>query len=105
MSVFTIATYQVRASGVEKVKRAIGEFVPYVRANEPGTKVYAAWQEKADPTKFVHFFIFENEAANRLHGQSQAVKQVEAAYRPEFVAGEGVFTQYRQVAANITEEL
>src|SRR5438105_1785409 len=89
MAIHTIAEYQVRSSGVDKVKRAIAEFVPYVRENEPGTRVYLAWQKKDDPTRFVHFFIFENEAALKAHSESAAVKQFEAAYRPELV-GEDV---------------
>jgi hypothetical protein len=34
MAVYTIAQYQVRPSGVEKVKRAIDVFAQYVKANE-----------------------------------------------------------------------
>jgi quinol monooxygenase YgiN len=83
MPIQTIARYRVRPSGIDKVKRAIAEFVPYVRANEPGTRLYVAWQEKNDPTRFVHFFIFENEAAHTAHANSEAVKRFEAAYRPE----------------------
>src|SRR5260370_529476 len=60
MALCIIAHYQVRSSGVEKVKRAIEEFTQYVQANEPGTKMYVAWQQKDDPTAFVHFFIFES---------------------------------------------
>ena len=55
MPIHTIAQYRVKPSGVDKVKRAIEEFVPYVRANEPGTKLYQAWQQKDDPTRqFLH---------------------------------------------------
>src|SRR6266851_10230889 len=32
---FGFAQYRVKPSGVDKVKRAIAEFVPYVRANAP----------------------------------------------------------------------
>jgi quinol monooxygenase YgiN len=100
MAIYTIARYRVRPSGVDKVKRAIEEFVPYVKANEPGTRMYVAWQEKDDPTRFVHFFIFDDEAAHRLHGQSEAVKRFEAAYRPELDGGDVVFTDYDFVATN-----
>jgi len=55
MPIQTIAQYRVKPSGVDKVKRAIEELVPYVRANEPGTRLYLAWQQKDDPTRFVHF--------------------------------------------------
>ena len=100
MPIYTIAEYRVRPSGVEKVKRAIEEFVPYVQANEPGTRMYLAWQQKDDPTRFVHFFIFEDEAAHAFHAKSEAVKRFEAAYRPELAGGDVVFTGYNLVATN-----
>ena len=100
MPIYTTAHYRVRPSGVEKVKRAIEEFVPYVQANEPGTRMYAAWQQEEDPTRFVHLFIFEDEAAHKVHSQSAAVKRFEAAYRPELDDGDVVFTNYRLVATN-----
>jgi quinol monooxygenase YgiN len=104
MPIYTIAAYKVRASGVDKVKRAIADFLPYVSASEPGTRLYAAWQKKDDPTQFVHFFIFENEAAHTAHANSAAVKKFEAAYRPELAGGDVVFTDYELVAAKGTWE-
>ncbi len=100
MALCIIAHYQVRSSGVEKVKRAIEEFTKYVQANEPGTKMYVAWQQKDDPTRFVHFFIFESEAAQLAHSRSEAVKRFESAYRPELAGGDVVFTGYLPVATN-----
>lgn len=101
MPIQTIAEYRVRPEGVEKVKRAIQEFVPYVTAKEPGTRMYLAWQKQEDPTCFVHFFIFENEAAHRAHGTSEAVKRFEAAYGPELAGGKRVvFTDYHSIASN-----
>ena len=100
MAIYTIARYQVNARAVDKVKRAIEEFVRYVKVNEPGTQLYAAWQQKDDPTRFVHFFIFANEAAHALHGESAAVKRFESVYAPELVGGPVVFTDYNLVASN-----
>lgn len=102
MTVYTIAQYQVRQSGLQKVKRAIEEFVRCVQANEPGTRMYMAWQQKDDPTRFVHFFIFEDEAAHKVHSRSEAVKRFEAAYRPELVGADVIFTDYHLVATNQT---
>ena len=94
----TIARYRIKPAGIERVKRAIAEFVPYVRANEPGTKLYIAWQSQNDSTCFVHFFIFEDVAAHEAHGNSAAVKKFEAAYGPELVEGDVVFTDYEVIA-------
>jgi len=99
VAIYTIAEYQVKQSGVEKVKQAIRDFVPYVRDHEPGTRMYTAWQCKDDPTKFVHFFIFESEAAHKAHGTSAAVKKFEAAYGPELVSKGVSFTDYELVAS------
>jgi hypothetical protein len=51
MPIYQTGGYQVRPSGVNKVKQAIQEFVAYVQANEPGTHMYLAWQQQDDPTR------------------------------------------------------
>jgi len=104
MPICQIARYKIKPAAVERVKRAIEVFVSYVKASEPGTKFYAAWQQKEDPTRFVHFFIFEDEAAHAAHGQSEAVKNFEAVYSPELDGGPVVFTDYDSVAMNVLDE-
>ena len=98
MPIYQTGAYRVRASAVHKLKQAIKEFVAYVQANEPGTHMYLAWQQKDDPTHFLHLFIFEDEAAQTRHGQSEAVKRFEAIYSPELAGGDVVFTDYEMVA-------
>ena len=96
MPIYQTGAYRVKPSAVEKVKQAIQEFVQYVQANEPGTQMYLAWQERDDPTKFVHLFIFADAAAQARHGESDAVKRFEAVYSPELV--DVVFTDYEMAA-------
>ena len=100
MPIYQTATYQVQPQAIAKVKQAIEEFVRYVKANEPGTKMYAAWQQQNDPTRFTHLFIFENQAAMTVHSESEAVKRFESVYSPELVGGDVVFTDFDQVATN-----
>ena len=100
MPIFQTAHYQVRPEAVDRVRSAIAEFVDYVAANEPGSRMYTAWQQKDDPTKFVHLFEFADEAAQEAHGRSEAVRRFEAVYQPELTAGPVVFTNYLQVATN-----
>jgi len=97
MAIYQTGAYQVRPTGVAKVKTAIEEFVRYVQENEPGTKMYLAWQQEDEPTRFVHLFIFEDAATQDRHGKSEAVRKFEAAYTPELV-GEVVFTDYEMIA-------
>jgi quinol monooxygenase YgiN len=104
MAIYQTGGYQVKPTAVKKVKEAIREFVEYVQQNEPGTKMYLAWQEKNDPTRFLHLFIFEDAAAQTRHGQSEAVKRFESVYSPELVGGEVVFTDYELIAGKPTAE-
>jgi quinol monooxygenase YgiN len=98
MPIYQTAGYRVKATGVAKVKAAIKEFVACVQADEPGTRMYLAWQQTDDPTHFLHLFIFEDEAAQVRHGQSEAVKRFEAIYSPELVGDEVEFTDFEMVA-------
>jgi len=100
MKIYQTAHYQVNEAAIERVAEAIDKFVDYVTTHEPGTLFYAAWQADDDPSKFVHLFTFANEEAHRAHGQSDAVHEFEAVYRPELVGGPVQFTDYCFVAAN-----
>jgi quinol monooxygenase YgiN len=98
MPLYQTGEYRVKPSAVNKLKQAIKDFVTYVEANEPGTRMYLAWQQKDDPTHFLHLFIFADAAAQTRHGQSAAVKRFEAVYSPELAGGDVVFTDYEMVA-------
>ena len=104
MPIYQTGGYRVKASAVEKVKQAIKVFVRYVQENEPGTKMYLAWQEKNDPTRFLHLFIFADEAAQVRHGESAAVKQFESVYSPESADGDVAFTDYEMITGKPTEQ-
>jgi quinol monooxygenase YgiN len=99
MPIFQTAEYQVTPEAVARVKQAVQEFVHYVEANEPGTLFYSAWQHQGQPTRFTHFFVFENEAARTAHGHSSAVRRFESVYTPDLVDGV-FFTDYGQIATN-----
>src|SRR5262252_5874557 len=104
MPIFQTGGYQVKPTAVHKVEEAIRQFVSYVQANETGTQMYLAWQEKNDPTRFLHLFIFADEAAQARHGQSEAVKRFESVYSPELVGREVVFTDYELISGKPTSE-
>jgi quinol monooxygenase YgiN len=98
VAIYQTGAYRVKPESVAKVEAAIAELVRYLQANEPGTQMYLAWQEKDDPTRFVHLFIFADAAAHERHGQSEAVKRFEAVYSPELSGDDVVFTDYAMIA-------
>jgi quinol monooxygenase YgiN len=98
MAIYQTGAYRVKPESIAKVKAAIEELVGHLRANEPGTQMYLAWQEKDDPTRFIHLFIFADAAAHERHGQSEAVKRFESVYSPELVGGAVIFTDYQMVS-------
>ena len=100
MPLYITATYKVKPEAVKKVKKAIEEFTAYVKKNEAETQMYTAWQDKEDPTKFMHVFIFKDEDAQVTHSNSEAVKKFEKVYSPVLVHGPVVFKHYEMVATN-----
>lgn len=94
-----LARYEVRADALDDVISAIHEFVAYVRGNEPGALRYEVWQESEHPTRFVHLFVWRDEEANRLHGESAAVKKFAGILYPRCLAPVE-FIEYRLLDAN-----
>ena len=94
-----LARYEVRPEALDECLAAIHEFVAYVRANEDGALRYEVWQEAERPTRFVHIFVWRDAEANRIHGESEAVKKFAAILYPNCVAPVD-FTEYRQIDAN-----
>ncbi len=99
-----LARYQVRPEALERCLAAIHEFVAYVRMSEPGTLRYEVWQEQADPTRFVHIFVFRDAAADQVHSESNEVKKFAAVLYPECLAPVE-FIDYHQVTSNTAPHL
>jgi len=94
-----LARYEVRSEALAECLAAIHEFVAYVRASEPGALRYEVWQEAEHPTRFVHLFIWRDQEANRIHGESAAVKKFAGILYPNCLAPVE-FVEFRQVDAN-----
>ena len=94
-----LARYEVRPEALDEAIAAIHEFVAYVRDNEPGALRYEVWQDRKQPTRFVHLFVWRDEEANRIHGESAAVKKFAGILYPKCLAPVE-FIEYRQLDAN-----
>ncbi|MGH2660023.1 MAG: putative quinol monooxygenase [Actinomycetota bacterium] len=77
------ARFSVKPEALDRCRSAIEEFVSYVRVNEPATQLYLSLQDRADPTRFLHVMIFDDEAAEDLHANSDAVKRFTEVLYPE----------------------
>jgi len=95
-----LARYEVRPEALSQCLDAIHEFVAYIRANEPGALRYEVWQEAEHPTRFVHIFVWRDAEANRIHGESAAVKKFAGILYPNCLAPVE-FVEYEQVDANV----
>ena len=94
-----LARYEVRPEALPQCVAAIHEFVAHVRANESGALRYEVWQEAEHPTRFVHIFVWRHAEANRVHGESAAVKKFASILYPNCLAPVE-FTEYEQLDAN-----
>ena len=70
MPIYQTAHYQVNPEAVAKVRAAITDFVQYVAANEPGSRMYTAWQSKDDPTRFVLVEVYRDQEAMQAHRET-----------------------------------
>ncbi len=82
-AIHQLAFYEIKPEAMQRVLGAIHTFLSYIRANEPGTLRYDVWQEQEHPTRFVHAFIFQDQAANERHSSSAEVKQFADVLYPE----------------------
>jgi quinol monooxygenase YgiN len=98
MAIYMTARFRVKPESLEKCLQAIREFVEYVRSNEPETRLYESVQETGDATSFLHYFIFEDEAARERHSDSDGVKRFTSILYPELMAPVE-FTEYQLVTS------
>ena len=93
MAIHQTAYFVVRDDSLETCKKAIHEFVEYVRENEPDTLLYTSLQEREYPNSFLHYFTFRDEMARDRHASSEAVKRFTNALYPNLIAPVE-FTEY-----------
>lgn len=92
------ANFRVRPDVVDDAVAAIEEFVAAIADNEPGTIIYHSYQDKDDPTRFLHLMRFEDERARQIHIDTKHVHRfVERLY--PLCEEQPAFVDVRTVAA------
>jgi quinol monooxygenase YgiN len=92
------ARFEVQADKLTVCQQAIREFVEYIRANEPDTLLYTSLQETSRPNRFLHYFIFRDDAAREVHSNSEAVKRFTKILYPNLIAPVD-FIEYSEFAS------
>jgi len=71
------------------------------RACVPTSQERCATRCGRNPTRFVHIFIWRDAEANRIHGESAAIKKFAGILYPNCLAPVE-FIEYKQIDANAT---
>jgi len=93
MPIYMTARFEVQNEAMDVCELAIQDFVNYVRANEPNTILYISLQEKENPRRFLHYFIFRDQNAREIHSNSDAVNRFTSILYSNLVAPVE-FTEY-----------
>jgi len=70
-----IATLKVKSGSEAMFRQAADKMLAYVKANEPGTLTYLLNRSTSDPTQFVFYEVYADEAAFAAHGGSEPMQQ------------------------------
>jgi quinol monooxygenase YgiN len=70
-----IATLKVKAGQEETLVAGMKKMIEHVRAHEPGTKTYLLHRSAADPTTFLVYEVYADQAAFAAHGASEPMKE------------------------------
>lgn len=69
-----IARLQVQPGTEAAFEAEAAKMTEHVKANEPGTTVYLCYRSQADPTTYVFYEQYADQAAFGAHGTSEAMQ-------------------------------
>jgi len=91
-----IAKLKVQAGKEAAFEAAAGEMVDYVKTNEPGTRTYIMHKSTADPTEYVFYEVYVDQAAAAAHSGSEQMMKFLGAVRG-LLAGHPDIGMYEEV--------
>jgi quinol monooxygenase YgiN len=97
--IYGTARFRVPTPNAERAIEAIERFVTHVRT-EPGTELYVSLRDRADPTRFTHFMMFRDAAAEGAHGSSEQVREFADVLYP-LCDGPVEFERFEVIAAAV----
>jgi quinol monooxygenase YgiN len=73
--VTVIAKLKVKAGREADFEKAARDMITYVEANEPETKTYLLHRAAGDPTDYLFYEVYTDQAALARHGGSEAMQR------------------------------
>jgi quinol monooxygenase YgiN len=70
-----VATLKVKAGQDDALIAGMQKMIAHVKANEPGTVTYLLHRSAADPTKFLVYEVYADQAAFATHGASEPMQE------------------------------
>ncbi|MBI4514267.1 MAG: antibiotic biosynthesis monooxygenase [Deltaproteobacteria bacterium] len=70
-----IAKLKVQAGSEGAFRQAADKMIAHVKANEAGTPVYILHRSTGDPSEFMFYEVYADQAAFAAHGGSEAMQQ------------------------------
>ena len=70
-----IATLKVKPGQEDALIAGMQKMFAHVKANEPGTLTYLLYRSTADPTTFVVYEVYTDQAAFAAHGASEPMQE------------------------------
>ena len=76
-----IAKLKVKPDQAARFEEEVGKMIAHVQANEPGTTSYVCHRSTADPTVYLFYEVYQDQAAFAAHGGSPAMQAFFGALR------------------------
>jgi quinol monooxygenase YgiN len=70
-----VATLKVKPGQEETLIAGMQKMIAHVKANEPGTLTYLLHRSTADPTTFLVYEVYADQAAFAAHGSSEPMQE------------------------------
>ena len=92
-----VAKIKVKADQGAAFEAEAKKMIAHVRANEPGTLTYVCHRSTADPTVYLFYEVYRDQAAFAAHGGSPAMQAFFGALRG-IVEGRPEIEMYEAIA-------
>jgi len=91
-----IAKLKVKAGSEATFQQQANKMITHVKANEPGTVTYILYRSTSDPTTFMFYEVYADQAAFTAHGASEPMQQFFGAVGT-LVDGRPEITMYEEL--------